>query len=138
MATVVDTSFVIDLLRGREDAVEVADGLDQRADAVLLPTPVLYEVTAGLRFARSRSEAQRFRELADRFVRLPFDGPAAEHAAEIRAELLRLGKAKSHTDVMIAGTALAGGHRLVTRDADFQAIADVVGLSLEPYGDEPR
>ncbi len=134
MATVVDTSFVIDLLRRQEDALKVASRLDQRSDAVLLPTPVLYEVTAGLRFSESRSQAQRFRELADRFVRLPFDGAAAEHAAELRAELLRLGEAKSHTDIMIAGTALAGGHRLVTRDADFHEIADAVGLWIEPYG----
>lgn len=54
-------------------------------------------------------------------------------AAEIRAELMRLGRVKSHVDVMIAGVAAAAGHTLVTRDHDFQDIAQAVGLVLEGY-----
>ena len=64
---------------------------------------------------------------------LPFDEPAAARAAEVRAELMRLGRAKSHVDVMIAGVASAGGHVLITRDSDFRDIANVVGLAVEAY-----
>lgn len=134
MGRVVDTSFVIDLLRGDEAATSLASTLDATRQVLLLPTPVLYEVTAGLRFARSRSEASRFREIAERFPLAPFDRQAALEAAGIRAELLRLGRAKSHTDVMIAGITKAGGHALITRDDDFHEIADAVGLSIEAYG----
>lgn len=134
MAVVLDTSFVIDLLRREDAAIGLGARLDDGTEAVLLPTPVLYEVTAGLRFSSSRSEALRFREMAERFPLVPFDRAAALEAAEIRAELLRLGWAKSHSDVMIAGIALAGGHRLVTCDEDFQEIADAVGLFVERPG----
>ena len=40
----------------------------------------------------SRTEATAFRALASRFASLPFDEAAGLKAAEIRAELLRLGR----------------------------------------------
>lgn len=134
MGTLLDTSFLVDLLRGREDAVLLVDRLEERREPTLIPTPAVYEIEAGLRFRGSRSEAKAFQRTAERFPRLDFDEEAAHQAAEIRAELLRLGEPKNHVDVMIAGIAMAGGHRLVTRDTDFEAIADAVGLEIEAYG----
>jgi len=129
----VDSTFVIDVLRSDPAALQKSRDLDARPDAKVLSTPVVYEITAGLLYTRSRSEATAFRALASRFVILPFDEPAAARAAEVRAELMRLGRAKSHVDVMIAGVASAGGHVLITRDSDFRDIANVVGLAVEAY-----
>ena len=119
----------------RSDAAALAKSaeLDGRPDIKILSTPVLYEITSGLLYTRSRSEASAFRALAARFAILPFDEAAASKAAEIRAELMRLGRAKSHVDVMIAGIASAAGHSLVTRDRDFAEVASTVGLVLETY-----
>ncbi|MEK6987861.1 MAG: PIN domain-containing protein [Candidatus Thermoplasmatota archaeon] len=129
----VDSNYVIDLLRLERGAVSKAEEMDRRPDVKTLSTPVLYEVSAGLLFSRSRSEAAAFRAIAARFQVLPFDESAATKAAEIRAELMRLGRSKGHVDVMIAGIAAAGGHVLVTRDRDFRDIADTMGLRLEAY-----
>ena len=129
----VDSNFIIDVLRLDPDALAKSTELDGRADVKLLSTPVLYEITSGLLYTRSRSEASAFRALAARFAVLPFDEPAATKAAEIRAELMRLGRVKSHVDVMIGGVAASGGHALVTRDRDFENIAPTVGLVLESY-----
>ncbi len=133
MGYVLDTSFLVDLLRSDPDAQRKARELDRRRESKVLTTPVLYEVLAGLLFTRSRSEAAAFEALAARYARVPFDEPAASRAAEIRAELLRLGRVKSHVDVMIAGIASAGRHVLVSKDADFQEIGRAVGLLVEPY-----
>ena len=133
MGVTVDTSFIIDAPRWGPAALEKSKGLDARRDAKFLSTPVVYEITSGLLYTRSRSEAGAFRAIASRFVILPFDEPAAAKAAEIRAELMRLGRVKSHVDVMIAGVAAAGGHSLVTRDADFRDIGSAVGLAVEGY-----
>ncbi|TLZ72217.1 MAG: type II toxin-antitoxin system VapC family toxin [Methanobacteriota archaeon] len=133
MGVMVDSTFVIDVLRSDPAALQKSRDLDARPDAKVLSTPVVYEITAGLLYTRSRSEATAFRALASRFVILPFDEPAAARAAEVRAELMRLGRAKSHVDVMIAGVASAGGHVLITRDSDFRDIANVVGLAVEAY-----
>jgi len=133
MGVAVDTNFIIDVLRADAAAIAKSRELDTRPETKHLSTPVLYEITSGLLYTRSRSEAGAFRTLASRFSILPFDEPAATRAAEIRAELMRLGRLKSHVDVMIAGVAAAGGHALVTRDRDFLDIAEAVGLIVETY-----
>lgn len=130
---VLDTSFVVDLLRSDAAARRKARELDGRREPKILTSPVLYEVLAGLLFTRSRSEAAAFAALAGRYARLPFDEEAASKAAEIRAELLRLGRAKSHVDTMIAGIAGAGRHTLISRDRDFAVLGDAVGLLVETY-----
>ncbi len=98
-----------------------------------LPAPALYEIVSGVLFSRSKSEAVIFQRLAEQFQIVPFDEAAAMKAAEIRAELLKEGKVKSHVDTMIAGIALAGGYTLISRDNDFEAISDVFGLNFESY-----
>lgn len=133
MGITVDTAFVIDVLRSEPAALAKARELDGRRETKCIATPVIYEVSAGLLFTRSRSEAAAFRELASRFQIAPLDEPSAMKAAEIQAELMRLGKRKAHTDVMIAGIAANGGHTLVTRDRDFADVAGAVGLLVEPY-----
>jgi predicted nucleic acid-binding protein len=107
--------------------------LQSRSEPLVLPTPVIYEVLAGILRARSKTHATRFRGLASRFQVAPLDLPAAERAASIRAELLSLGRIKGVADILTAGIALAGGHSLVTRDGDFRHIAEATGLLLESY-----
>ena len=114
-------------------ALSKARDIDRRRDAKALTSPVIYEVTAGLQFSRSRTEAAAFRLLAAQFAVLPFDEPSAIRAADIRAELMRLGRVKGHIAVMIAGIAAEGGHIMVTRDRDFHQIAKAAGLSVESY-----
>jgi len=133
MGVTVDSSFVIDVLRGTPAALAKSREMDSKGEAKFLTTPVLYEVSAGLLLTRSRSEAAAFRGLASRFAILPFDEPSAIKAAEIRAELMRLGRPKAHVDVMIAGIASAHGHTLMTRDNDLLDISRSVDLHVETY-----
>lgn len=128
-----DTNFLVDLLRGSKDAVEKAREIDGSGAAVYISTPVLYEIQAGLFHRRSRSEAEAFRALASRYGILPFDQESAVKAAEIRAELLRLGRPKAHVDVMVAGIALARGLKLVSRDEDIIALGGTFGFRVERY-----
>jgi predicted nucleic acid-binding protein len=86
----------MDVLRADRGAVAKARTIDARGEAKFLMTPVLNEISAGLLFARSRSEAAAFRAFASRITVLPFDEASALKAAEMRAELMRLGRAKGH------------------------------------------
>ena len=133
MGITVDSSFIIDVLRNDRGAAAKSVQMAGTPDSKFLTTPVIYEITAGLLHTGSRTEAAAFRTLASRFTVLPFDEPSAIRAAEVRAELLRLGRTKGHVDVMIAGIAAQGGHSLVTRDRDFQQIAKSTGLTVEGY-----
>ncbi len=133
MGITVDSTFIIDVLRNNAAALSKSRELDRRREAKVFTTPVIYAVTAGLQFSRSRTEAAAFRALASQFAVLPFDEPSAIRAADIRAELMRFGRVKGHVDVMIAGIAAEGGHVLVTRDRDFHQIAKATGLAIESY-----
>ena len=133
MGYVLDSTFIVDLLRSDSSAKKRAKELDARREPKLLSTPVLYEVASGLLHTRSRSEAAAFHRLSANYTIVPLDEASAMRAAEIRSELLKLGRVKSHVDTMIAGIAAAGGHILVSRDADFQAISGALGLQVESY-----
>lgn len=124
---------MVGLIRSDPDARRRAQALDARREPKLLSTPVLYEIASGLLYIRSRSDAAAFQRLSANYAIVPFDEASAMRAAEIRAELMKLGRVKSHVDTMIAGIAAAGGHTLVSRDADFQAISGAMGLQVESY-----
>jgi len=134
MGVVVDSSYVIDLLGGQSAAKAKAAELDQSGATIILPTIVLFEVLTGLQHAHSKTAAARFRDFAHACVIEACDEHAAQAAADIMVELLRTGHRKGGADVMIAGMAHAAGHRLISRDADFAAIAQATGLLIETYG----
>ena len=133
MGITFDTNFFIDLLRAQPSAIRKAETIMRGPEARFISAPVVFEVSSGLLYRRARKQAAEFRNIASRFSPLPFDAAAARRAAEIRAEFKTLGRDKAHVDAMIAGTALAGGHALVTRDRDFDDIADAFGLRIESY-----
>ncbi len=85
------------------------------ADALCISTVVLTELlTRAWKSARpieTRREVERF---AARLDVLPFDAPAAAHAAEIRATLERQGQRIGAYDVLIAGHARSRGLVVVT------------------------
>jgi predicted nucleic acid-binding protein len=133
MGLALDSTLFIDLARRRSAALDKMAELDSREEVKVIPTPVVYEVLAGVLQSRSRTQASHFRGWISRFQIAPLDLAGAEHAAAIRAELSALGKVKPTGDILTAGIALAGGHSLVSRDADFREIAEVTGLVVESY-----
>ena len=62
---------------------------------------------------------------------LDFDDSAARLFAGIAAELRRKGRPAGDMDVLIAATAMAGGHSLVTRNTAH--FADIPHLTVETY-----
>jgi predicted nucleic acid-binding protein len=113
--------------------VRKAEAIMGGTEARFIAAPVVFEVSSGLLYRRARRQAAEFRNIAARFSPLAFDAAAARRAAEIRAEFKAIGRPKAPVDAMIAGTALAGGHALVTRDRNFDAIADAFGLRIDSY-----
>lgn len=133
MGVALDSTLFVDLARRRPAALRKVEELDSRHELKVIPTPVAYEVLAGILRTRSRTQAALFRGWVSNFHLAELDLNGAERAATIQVELSRLGRVKGTGDILTAGIALAGGHSLVTRDADFRAIAEVTGLIVEPY-----
>lgn len=125
----VDSSAWIDFFRGRPDAVRRIDELladDQAATTSIITA----EVISG---SRTRAE---FDELRTMFAALPQLGPPEDlwdRVAESRFSLARRGVQANLVDLAIAVTASAFGHRLLTRDRDFVAIARATPVELDLF-----
>jgi predicted nucleic acid-binding protein len=125
----VDSSAWIDFFRGFEAAGSLIDPLlaDDRASTTAI---IAAEVTSG---ARTRAA---FEELTTRLGALPILPEPANlwrRVAELRFTLARQGFQAHLVDLAIALSAVEAGHRLLTRDRDFLAIAKVIALDLQVF-----
>ena len=128
-ATVVDTSAWVDFLRGERAAVPrverlLADG------AVAVTGPIRAEVLSG---ARTSGQYERLRGLFEGLIRIADPPGLWDRVAEYRFALARGGFQAEIVDLAIAVAALAGGHRLLTRDRDFARIRTVVPIELDLF-----
>jgi len=99
---------------------------------VAVPAVAVYELEVGI--AKSTSPKKRRQQL-DEFLRwaaiLPFGWVEARASAEVRADLERKGCPIGPLDTLIAGTAVAHGATLVTRNID--EFGRIVGLKTENW-----
>lgn len=127
-----DTNLCIRVLRDRPKAIR--DRFNLEADALCTSTIVLTELLHGAaksaKPTHHRSEVERF---AARLDVLPFDHAAADHAADIRAALERLGQPIGGYDLLIAGHARSRGLIVVT--GNLTEFGRVDGLRCEDWLD---
>lgn len=127
---VLDTNTLIYFFK---DEGHISETLFQHSpQEIAIPAIVLYELQVGI--AKSSSPKKRVGQLAQltSVVRvLPFQQQEADAAAAIRARLEKQGKPIGPYDVLIAGTALAVGASLVSRNLkEFRRIR---GLRVENW-----
>ena len=130
MARLIDTSVVIDVERRRQSP-------DVLTDAVLGAPVVMAAITAsellGGVHRAPVSDRRREREVfveavLARIPVVPFDLPAARIHARIWAELEAAGQRIDANDLLIAATALAHGHTVITHN--LRDFARVPGLDV--------
>ena len=127
---VLDTNAVIHYFKGQGRVAERL--LTVSPDEVALPSLVVFELTVGV--LRSDNPAGRQAQLElflGTVTTLPFGRPEAAAAARVRADLEAEGRPIGPYDVLIAGTALAQGAVLVTRNV--REFNRVRGLAVENW-----
>ena len=121
MGYLLDTNIVSDFVRYRQRAV--ARRIRERGEADVLTSIV---VAAELRFGAAKRGvarlARRIDEVLARLSVLPLDEPADRVYAELRT---RQGQPLGANDLLVAATALADDHPLVTADQAFVRIAEL-------------
>ena len=133
MGVTLDTSVLIDLLRGDRGTLTQLDRLEGQSLSPALSSVAVFEVLSGVEFTKSKSERARLEILLRQIPIEPFDIDSARRAGELRAELLRTGASPGAPDVMIAGHALARGHTLVTRDRGLAEACSAFGVAVVVY-----
>jgi toxin FitB len=117
---VVDSSGWLEYLTEDLSAAGFAPYIEGEAP-VLMPTIVLYEVFKALVRKRGKTDANRFVSEAFRHVLVPLNEDLALASAQVSLEL-RLAMA----DAIIYATALAYQATLVTGDAAFRGLPNVI------------
>lgn len=127
-----DTNTVIHYFKGSGRVAEHL--LATPPSRIAVPSIVVYEIEVGmLKSGEATKRRRQFEELLDVVSVLPFTREEAQNAARVRAELERQGTPIGPLDLLIAGTALAHGATLVTRNTG--EFSRVPGLALENWYD---
>lgn len=130
---IADSSYIIDVLKGENSAIEKSQELAENGLPQKLCAPVLYEMLTGIEFVKSKKERVRFDSMLEKFTVLPFDLKSAQICGEIQAELLREGEERGSVDIQISSIALANDEKLLSNDPDFKIIEELFDLNVKSY-----
>jgi tRNA(fMet)-specific endonuclease VapC len=122
---ILDTTFLVDVLRGEGTVADLVSDLDERTPYVSSIT--VMELYEGVHLADT-TDTQRdaVEGLLTEINELPFGRDCAIAAGRLGAELVSTGEPIDETDVMIAATALVHEYPVVTRNVDhFERLDDI-------------
>ncbi|MCO5239037.1 MAG: type II toxin-antitoxin system VapC family toxin [Chitinophagaceae bacterium] len=114
----VDTDILSEFLRGTPQVVKQVERYLKDYDAINLSIITYYEILNGLLYKDARKQLKKFTEFSQLNKILPLTISATHQAAEIYAELKKIGQPIGHTDCLIAGIALTNDLQLVTNNID--------------------
>jgi len=128
---ILDTSFLVDLIRGRREAQEMLSELEEiRAPLFTTPITVL-EVYRGAHLSGNpEKNLEVAKEILASLLVLPLDDEACQVFGALSARLKSEGKRIREFDELIASIALCHDGEIVTRDAHF---LEVPGLKVLGY-----
>jgi predicted nucleic acid-binding protein len=124
-----DTTFLIDLLRGEAPALRKLE-----ASEIFLTTQInMFEFIRGLYIQKAPAKELRLAmELFSDIRMLPLDDSGILKSAEISAELYKTGQLIGDNDCLIAGIALSKGvNTIITRNK--KHFDRIKGLKVETY-----
>ena len=130
MTYYLDTNICIHHLSGLSK--KVRDNVLQQADSIKIPSMVVAELFYGAKKSQRHDEnLMRYRDFVSLFEIIDFDSYAAEHYADIRAALEKIGKPIGGNDMIIASIVRANSGVLVTNNIkEFERINS---LALEDW-----
>lgn len=128
---ILETTFVIDFLKGRENAKTKMKSCIDKNIPVEITAPTVFELYGGLaRFRKGENEHQKMISFLKGFPVYPLDEESARIAGIIDGKLARDGLEIDTEDSMIAGIAITHNKKVLTRDAHFSRIEE---LKVENY-----
>jgi tRNA(fMet)-specific endonuclease VapC len=125
-----DSNAVIHALKGIGGVGERIAGVNPSNLAI--PAVVAYELEVGtLRAARPEQRRRDLQRFFGAITILPFDGQAADCAAQLRVNLEKLGAQIGPLDTLIAGTVIAHGAILITHNTT--EFSRIPGIRIEDW-----
>lgn len=129
---ILDTSFVIDLLRGEEDIEDWIDKFDSNEEIPILNPITAMELWEGAHLSnQTEEELEKIRDLLEGLTPEDFNIEDGKLSGEINADLTKKGKMIDLEDAMIAAIALNAKQPILTRNPEHFERVD--GTEVETY-----
>ncbi|MBI3260594.1 MAG: PIN domain-containing protein [Ignavibacteriae bacterium] len=126
-----ETTFLIDLLRGEKRIEKMHEELNRTETTFSIAAPSVMELWTGANLSNlPQKEKEKINELISSFVVLHLKENSAKEAGDIESELIRKGQNIEIEDIMIAAIAKVNDEKLVTRDEHY---ARIPGLKMLKY-----
>jgi len=127
-----DTSFIVDILRGNKESELFLEELDMRGDDIKLVAPSIMEVISGANLRTDPiQERDKINEMMSSFNVLVLDEKSAVVAGDIESDLIMSGEMIPALDIMIGAVVRENDEVLVTRNA--KHFERIEGLKIELY-----
>ena len=130
---ILDTSFIVDVLRGENNDVKNKTlELDKKFEVKAVTSITIMELWRGAMLSNAQTkEKEKINEILDSVLIYNFTEREAKKAAEIESGLIQQGKRIEIEDIMIASIALIRNEKILTRN--IKHFQDIKGLSIESY-----
>lgn len=110
-----DTSFLVDLLRGKQDAIRELEKIENEGERITTTPISASELFEGAyNSMNSEKESERVRQLLRRIELLGFSIQVCEKYGKLAHELKSLGKQIGDLDTLIASLAMAHNEAILT------------------------
>ncbi len=126
-----ETTFMIDFLRGREEARIFLRNILEKMEMPSITSPTIMELISGAENNESKKEKKEILSLLPSLIILSLDKDSSILAGEIEANLILQGETIQPVDIMIGAICIKNNETLVTKNIKhFQRIKD---LKIETY-----
>lgn len=128
---VLDTSFIVDLLRGKEEALQKLAEMEAQEIPLSTTEINVLELYRGACLSRkTHQNLEEIKKLLECFQVLELEEPVYEVFASLSANLLSKGRTIGAFDELIVAIILCHDGKIVTRDNHF---TEVTGLEVIVY-----
>lgn len=129
---IMDTSFLIDLLKNNKNAVNKLKYLQIKNIPVAATTPSIVEIWTGLsHLNKKEAEKKKIIEVIESQIIYDLDRESAEKAGEINGNLIKKGQQIEIIDSMIAGIAYKNNETILTRN--IKHFSKIKEINVESY-----
>jgi tRNA(fMet)-specific endonuclease VapC len=120
---VLDTSFIIDAMRGNKEALRLLGDLEKEDDLLCTTSMNALELFRGAYLSRNRDEKiAKVRRILEQLLVLPITEETYDVYGAISASLSSEGQQMGDFDEIIAAIAISHGGTVVTRDRHFDRL----------------
>ena len=123
---ILDTDILVALLKGKQDANQAMQDLQEKADEVATTIISAYELLKGAQLSsRPKENLAQVQELLSNIQVLDLTLKACEEASVIYQNVRREGCLTGEFDVLIAAIAWTNNEAIMTRDQHFKSFKDI-------------